>query len=155
MSRNISQSQFDKMPDTGSIGSGPQLTIFYDSTCPLCVSEMQQLRALDSQSQGPDRIAFADIHEEGFRDCYPEIDPQQADRILHGQLADETLLLGLDVTCCAWQLVGRKPWLKVLRWPILRLLADGAYWLFAGNRYRLSWLLTGRRRCSSCELREQ
>ena len=150
--------QDEKMGETANmkpLEANPQLTIFYDGTCPLCVSEMQQLRVLDSQSEGPVRIAFADIYQEGFRDQYPEIDPQQADRILHGRLADGTLLLGLDVSCCAWQLVGRKPWLQVLRWPIVRWLADGAYWLFARNRYRLSWLLTGQRRCRSCELTDR
>ena len=143
------------MPTLQSTEANPQLTIFYDSTCPLCVNEMRQLQALDERSGGAVCIDFEDIYQDGFRDRYPDIDPQQADRILHGQLADGTLLLGLDVTCYAWQLVDRKPWLRVLRWPVIRWLADGAYWLFARNRYRLSWLLTGQRRCRSCELADR
>ncbi len=129
-----------------------ELTIFYDGYCPLCVAEMEQLRHLDDERQGPARLLLEDIHSAGFSQRYPHIDPGAADRILHGQLADGRLIFGLDVTCLAWRLVERKPWLRLLRWPLIRWFADQAYLLFARNRYGISWLLTGQRRCQSCQL---
>ena len=125
-----------------------QLTLFYDSHCPLCLAEMRQLKACDSAG----RIRLADLHAEDFEQHYPHIDRQRAQRILHGELESGELLLGLDVTCTAWSLVGRHRWLALLRWPVLRWLADGAYWLFARYRHGISRLLTGRPRCDSCTI---
>jgi predicted DCC family thiol-disulfide oxidoreductase YuxK len=144
----------DSQTTTSTSAQSAELTIFYDGYCPLCVAEMQQLRRLDDRRPGPPRLLLEDIHSAGFAQRYPHIDPQAADRILHGQLADGRMLMGLDVTCRAWQLVERKPWLKLLRWPLLRWFADQAYFLFARNRYGISWLLTGQRRCQSCQLTE-
>lgn len=124
------------------------LTIFYDSTCPLCAKEMRALRALD-ESQA---LGLVDLHSSEFRENYPYINFDEAMRILHAEM-DGEVLTGLDVTVAAWQAVGKKPWLKVLRWPVVRRVADWAYVLFADNRYRISWLLTGSARCTNdvCE----
>lgn len=124
------------------------LTVFYDGHCPLCVVEMRQLRRLDVDG----KLCLEDIHAADFSARYPDIDPTAADAILHGRYADGMLIFGLDVTHQAWACVGRKPWLAVLRWPLVRPLADRAYLLFARHRYRISWWLTGRRRCVSCAL---
>jgi predicted DCC family thiol-disulfide oxidoreductase YuxK len=125
-----------------------KLTLFYDSHCPLCVAEMRQLKAFDSAG----RLAFADLHAPDFIQRYPHIDQLKACRILHGQLDSGELLLGLDVTCLAWSLVGRHEWLALLRWPIVKPIADAVYLLFARYRYPISWLLTGKSRCHSCSL---
>lgn len=125
------------------------LTLFYDSYCPLCAQEMDELRRLDSRSQNP-RLAFEDIHADDFQSRYPEIDPVAADRILHARYDDGRMIYGLDVTHQAWRLVGKKRWLALLRWPVLRWFADMGYRFFARNRYGISFLLTGRRRCEPC-----
>jgi len=123
-----------------------KLTLFYDSFCPLCVSEVDQLRTLDQQGA----MAFVDIHEEGFRKDWPHIDPDAANRILHAQWDDGTMLYGLDVSAQAWSLVGRHRWLKLLRLPVARWFADLGYRIFARHRYFISYLLTGQRRCERC-----
>ena len=122
------------------------LTLFFDSTCPLCAAEMRQLRSLDTAG----RLCFADIYAEDFATCYPHIDVAAADRYLHGEYADGSMIYGLDVTCGAWRAVDRKRWLLILRWPIIRWFADIAYRLFARNRYTISYLLTGQKRCERC-----
>lgn len=122
------------------------LTLFYDSYCPLCVSEMALLRELDTQH----RLRFEDIHAPDFIQRFPHIDPKAADRILHGEFADGQLIFGLDVTHQSWAAVEKKPWLGVLRWPLVRWFADLAYRLFARHRYTVSYLLTGTRRCERC-----
>lgn len=126
----------------------PALTVFYDGHCPLCVTEMRHLARFDHQRL----LHLQDLHAPGFRQRYPHIDPVAADRILHGQRADGTLLYGLDVTCLAWRLVGRHRWLQVLRWPGIRWVADRAYLGFARYRQGLAYLLTGQARCERCDL---
>ena len=60
------------------------LTIFYDGGCPLCAREMRHLNSLDAAS----KIAYEDIYAANFTERFPHIDQKEADRILHGQLAD-------------------------------------------------------------------
>ena len=124
-----------------------KLTMFYDSLCPLCVAEVQQLQALDKHSA----LQFVDIYGENFRDQWPHIDPVKADKILHAQRADGSMVYGLDVSAEAWALVGKHRWLKLLRLPVIRWISDLAYKVFARHRYTISYLLTGQRRCAVCE----
>ncbi|RRJ83845.1 thiol-disulfide oxidoreductase DCC family protein [Aestuariirhabdus litorea] len=124
-----------------------ELSIYFDSRCPLCVIEMRALKARDTAG----RILLVDIHAEGFSEHHPQVDATRASEILHGIKADGTLLLGLDVSAYAWSLVGRKPWLRWLRrWP-LRGPSNLAYKLFARYRYGISRWLTGRAYCGVCE----
>lgn len=124
------------------------LTIFYDGGCPLCVAEMQHLHRLDLQS----KLGFENIYAKDFTVRFPHIDQQQADRRLHGQAADGTMLFGLDVTYQAWALVGKRQWVAVLRWPVVKQLADIGYLFFARYRYSISRLVTGQSRCESCAI---
>ena len=49
----------------------PELTIFYDGGCPLCVSEMRHLNRRDTEQ----KIALQDIHAEGFAETFPSYRP--------------------------------------------------------------------------------
>lgn len=119
-----------------------KLTLFHDGNCPLCGAEIAQLRKSDRHGL----LCFEDIHAPDFRDRFPHLDPSAADRVLHGQLEDGTMLYGLDVTVRAWTSVGRHRWLRVLRWPLVGRVADLGYRFFARHRHLISLLLTGRRR---------
>ncbi len=125
-----------------------ELTIYYDGMCPLCAIEMRQLRAKDTAKA----IGFLDINAEDFSTTHPHIDPVAASNVLHAEAADGQLLLGLDVTARAWQLVGHHRWVAMLRWPVIKPIADIFYRLFAKHRYRISALLTGKARCESCQI---
>ena len=127
------------------------LKIFYYGGCPLCLSEMKHLMKLDQQQ----KIDLVDINQESFQAKYPNINREKADRILHGQLANGKILLGLDVTHKAWNLVGKGKWIAIIRWPIIRIFADFAYLQFARHRHFLSRLLTGKERCESCSLERE
>ncbi|MCV5638693.1 DCC1-like thiol-disulfide oxidoreductase family protein, partial [Escherichia coli] len=81
--------------------------------------------------------------------AYPQIDPDRANTILHALDNHGNLLLGLDVTYRAWQLVGRGWLYAPLRWQLIRPVADWLYLRFAQNRYRISYWLTGTSRCNS------
>ena len=123
------------------------LTIFYDGYCPLCLMEMDKLKQLDKQQN----ITFVDIQHPSFCKSYPHLDWQSLNARIHGYLQDGRLISGLDVTYLAWKLVG-KGWVYApLRWPVIRWFADIAYNVFAKHRYRISYLLTGKKRCVPCE----
>lgn len=125
----------------------PPLTIFYDGYCPLCLLEMNKLKQLDKHQ----KITFVDIQERSFLIRYPDLDWQLLNARIHGYLADGSLISGLDVTYLAWKLVG-KGWVYApLRWPVISWFADIAYNVFAKHRYRISYLLTGKKRCIPCE----
>ncbi|ATC97018.1 thiol-disulfide oxidoreductase DCC family protein [Pseudoalteromonas tunicata] len=127
-----------------------QLTVFYDGTCPLCVAEMDRLRELNGQN----KLHFADIYMPDFEKQYPSIDVVAANLILHAQWQDGSMIYGLDVTVAAWQQVNKHKWLKILRFPVIKPLADWVYLFFAKNRYSISKLILGQSRCTSnsCEL---
>ena len=127
------------------------LTIFYDSQCPLCMAEMRLLESHNNDK----RLKLIDLHDDNFSKHYPYINKLKAMDILHGELDTGELLLGLDVTCKAWNLVGKHKWLMILRWPIIRILADATYLFFARYRSQISQLLTGKRLCSQCSLQNK
>lgn len=124
------------------------LTIFYDGTCPLCVAEMRSIRRRDKDKQ----ILTVDIHSKEFL-AFPTIDAQRANTILHAIDQDGTLYLGLDAAYQAWNRLGRGWLYAPLRWSMIRPVADVFYLYFARNRYRISYLFTGKTRCESCKIK--
>ena len=128
----------------------PQLTIFYDGSCPLCAIEMRHLKRLNQDN----KLGFVDIMAADFAERFPALDRRALNDRIGAMRADGTMLIGLDVTYEAWRLVG-KGWLYApLRWPLVKPLADRFYLWFAKHRYRISYLLTGQKRCQQCELKK-
>lgn len=125
-----------------------ELKIYYDGGCPLCLAEMKHLLKLDQQK----KLVLIDINQQDFEQKYPHINRREADRILHGELADGSIILGLDVTHKAWSLVGKGKWTAMIRLPIIGAVADFAYLQFARHRHFLSRLITGKERCETCSL---
>lgn len=134
----------DKADNTGRA----ELTLFIDSRCPLCAAEVEQLQSLDTAG----RLRFVDIHHADFAADWPHIDADEADRRLHAQRDDGSMLYGLDVSAEAWSMVGKHRWLRLLRLPVIRLASDLAYRVFARYRYAISYLLTGQARCDVCRM---
>ncbi|KHT62031.1 hypothetical protein RJ45_19995 [Photobacterium gaetbulicola] len=124
------------------------LIVFYDGSCPLCAREMAALKRYDADSA----ILLEDIHQPGFIERFPDINPQAAMQILHGEL-DGQPLYGLDVTYHAWRLVGKKWRVAFLRWWWVKPVADRAYLFFAKHRQQISSLFVRRSRCNnnSCD----
>lgn len=125
-----------------------ELKIYYDGGCPLCLAEMKHLLKLDQQK----KLVLIDINQQDFEQKYPHINRREADRILHGELADGSIILGLDVTHKAWSLVGKGKWTAMIRLPIIGSVADFAYLQFARHRHFLSRLITGKEHCETCSL---
>ena len=110
------------------------LRVYYDGLCPLCTREINHIKRLDKQGS----LEMQDINASDFEQRFPHIDPIKADRILHGELPDGRIILGLDVTCMAWALVGKGHWFAFMRWPLVKPIADRAYLFFARHRHRVS-----------------
>ncbi|QNM96440.1 thiol-disulfide oxidoreductase DCC family protein [Chitinimonas koreensis] len=110
------------------------LTLFYDSRCPLCVAEMRRLAGRDRAG----RLAFRDMHGEGFDAAAYGTTLAAMDAELHGVDASGRLLVGIDCIAAAYRAVGRG-WLV---WPLTvgwsKPLWRRAYRWFARNRYRAS-----------------
>ncbi|MBY6185111.1 DUF393 domain-containing protein [Marinobacter hydrocarbonoclasticus] len=123
-----------------------QLTLFYDSQCPLCRQEIQALRQRDPLN----RLRFEDLHATDLQQRYPDIDLPRAHAVLHGLTQDGRWLTGLDVTHAAWSLVGLGHLTAPLRWRPVRPFADLAYRLFARYRRPLGRWFAGNNGCDVC-----
>lgn len=125
-------------------------TIFYDGQCPLCMKEMDQLKKHNADGN----LLFVDIMQSDFDTQYPHLDWQALNERIHGICDDGTVLIGLDATHRAWSEVG-KGWLYApLRWPVIKYFADKAYLVFARHRYKISYWLTGKKRCeTNCKVK--
>lgn len=128
----------------------PQLTIFYDGGCPLCAIEMRHLQRLNRDG----RLGFEDIMAADFNERFPALEWQALNERIHAMQPDGSMLTGLDVTYEAWRLVGRGWLYAPLRWPLVKPVADRFYLWFAKHRYRISFWLTGQKRCQQCELKK-
>lgn len=125
-------------------------TIFYDGQCPLCAIEMKHLQKKNTQG----KLAFVDIMSEDFSTQYPSLDWHALNERIHGMTQDGTMLIGLDATHRAWSEVGRGWLYAPLRWPGIRFFADKLYLVFAKNRYKVSYWLTGKKRCeTNCKVK--
>jgi len=127
------------------------LTIFYDGQCPLCMSEMDLLKKHNHKNQ----LKLVDLHHDEFNEKYPYINKSRAMNMLHGELDTGEILLGLDVTCIAWKLVGKHKWLMILRWPGVRFLSDAVYLFFARYRNQISYVFSGKKPCKQCTIDKQ
>ncbi|SMF47580.1 Predicted thiol-disulfide oxidoreductase YuxK, DCC family [Alteromonadaceae bacterium Bs31] len=126
------------------------LSIYYDSQCPLCVSEMKSLKKRDEHGV----ILLEDLHEPEFALRHPGIEITKALQVLHGATSDGKMLLGLDVSAYAWKAVAPKSFnsrlFGLLRSRYFRGISDLAYRFFARHRYTISFVFTGKKRCERC-----
>lgn len=109
------------------------LKIFFDGACPLCNTEMQSLKKHDDKNV----ITLVDLQNKDFETLYPDINVNNALKILHGHYEGK-LLLGLEVTHRAWTLVGKGAWVAPLNWPIFKTLFHWVYLVIARYRHPIS-----------------
>lgn len=112
----------------------PELTLYYDGQCPLCLAEVEFLQSRNTRGE----LAFVDITQTGFETSGHNISCEAAMAQIHGRTADGQLLIGVPVFAMAYKL-AKLPflaWLLSRRWllPVLQ----PAYVLFAKHRQTLS-----------------
>jgi predicted DCC family thiol-disulfide oxidoreductase YuxK len=103
-------------------------TLFYDSRCPLCLREVRILKKLSG-----DGLALADIHSSADQPG----EPTQLLKltVLHLKTAQGEWLTGVDATVRAWSHTRFGFLFKTLRWPLIGVLADWCYGIWARRRY--------------------
>ncbi|BBW93558.1 thiol-disulfide oxidoreductase [Pseudoalteromonas sp. PS1M3] len=121
------------------------MIIFYDGNCPLCSTEMQQLKQADKHSL----ITLEDLNAADFSERYRHINKNQALTYLQAQLKNGEIIYGLDVTYQAWKTVEKHRWLKLFRLPVIRIFADWGYIFFAKHRHSISRLLMPNTQCNN------
>lgn len=112
----------------------PELTMYYDGQCPLCIAEVEFLQTRNTQGE----LAFVDITQTGFENAGHNISCEAAMAQIHGRTADGQVLVGVPVFAMAYKL-AKLPvlsWLLSRRWlmPVLQ----PSYVLFAKHRQTLS-----------------
>ena len=123
----------------------PQLTLYFDGKCPVCLKFADLLSGADRDG----RLAFVDITDATFDPALLATDMDALNRALHGRRANGTMVIGIDAICAAYELVGLSWMTLPLRLPLVRTLAIPGYLGFARHRQLVSRLLGLRR--TACE----
>ena len=109
------------------------LTLYFDSSCPLCSTEMGELKRRDAQGM----LIFADIFAPGFTCPLPGVQQQDLLRLMHARRADGQVVTGVEAFRLAYAGIGVH-WVDfVTRLPLLKQLAEWGYPVLARNRYKL------------------
>ena len=114
--------------------SKPELTLYYDGKCPLCVAEIDFLQSRNVQG----KLAFVDVTQDGFEALGHNISCEAAMAQIHGCTADGQVLVGVPVFASAYRLAELPllAWLLSRKW--LMPLLQPAYVLFAKHRQAIS-----------------
>ena len=119
------------------LGRGPQVTVWFDGACPLCIREIALMRRLDRRG----RIAFVDVAE---RDA-PQQCPISRDALLARFHARENgkLLSGAAAFAAMWRAIPLlRPVGELARVPGATWLLERVYGGFLKVRPRIqSWMI--------------
>jgi predicted DCC family thiol-disulfide oxidoreductase YuxK len=118
----------------------PELTLYYDGSCPLCMAEVAFLESRNTQGQ----LAFVDVTHTEFQSNVHGISCEAAMAQIHGRTAEGRVLIGVPVFAMAYKLAK----LPVLAWllsrPWLTPVLQPAYVWFAKHRQTISkWIGPG------------
>lgn len=112
----------------------PELTLYYDGQCPLCLAEVHFLQTRNGQG----RLGFVDVAQPDFDGTAHRIACDAAMAQIHGRLANGDTLVGVPVFAHAYRLAN----LPILAWilsrPWLQPMLRPAYVWFAKHRHTLS-----------------
>lgn len=114
-----------------------EVTIFYDASCPICVSEMKVLR-VDLPSAN-----FINVLNTEQMAAYPEIIVTECLRDLHVIDKDGELRIAVDANLYLKELTGQDKYLKFYKIPIFRNFADIHYKVSTFYRYCVTRFITG------------
>ena len=127
------------MTETPVTYSSPDLTVFYDGSCPLCCREIAGYRR---------RVASVRTRWTDVSACTPEALPegltrQEALARFHVQRADGALISGAGAFAELWAHTPGFRWLGFMaRLPMIHGVLDRAYGTFLGWRPVLQQLLS-------------
>lgn len=120
------------------------IEVFYDGACPLCMREVDFLRALNRKG----RIRFTDISGPLFTPSDYGKTLESFMVSIQGRLSSGQWIEGVEVFRQLYAAVGFGPLVALSRLPGISWVLDRAYAVFARNRLRL----TGRCSEGACEV---
>ena len=109
-----------------------QFTLFYDGLCPVCSREIAWLMRKNKHGW----LGFQDINDAGFDPALYGKTQAELMAEMHGVYPDGLIVKGMDVFRAAYSEAGWDWLVAPTGWPLLKLLFDRLYRLFA--KYRLS-----------------
>ena len=124
---------------------GPQLTVYYNTRCPVCNAGIDWRRNRLVQAARTGIIDFRDINREPDVLARFGAGLEDVRRRLHAVDADGRLYVGADCAIAIWQVTPGDAWLaRLLGLPLIRPLARIAYdrfadLLYAWNRRKGHW----------------
>jgi predicted DCC family thiol-disulfide oxidoreductase YuxK len=132
------------------------LTIYYDASCPLCMSEMSNLMLRNREG----RVNFVDASDPAFESPLPGCDRAELMRVIYAQTADGRVLQGVAALRAVYAAVGLGWVLAPTAWPLLRQLADVAYPWVARHRHHVPralvrWIFEGAARRAALQAAHQ
>ena len=101
--------------------------LYYDGHCPLCSIEMRHLK-----QHKRDSLTLTDIHQAAHLNQKTKRDFLTR---LHLRKPDGEMLSGLDASVYAWQQTRFGFLWSLLRWPLVKPLADVVYDKWAKRRF--------------------
>jgi predicted DCC family thiol-disulfide oxidoreductase YuxK len=110
-----------------------ELTVLYDGTCALCRASVARVRRIDPRG----RIELMDLHDDGVRARFPQVNLDEAMRLMQAVDRNGRVYSGVD----GWARIGLAlPGWNLLAWlllvPGIRFVAQRIYAWIARNRYR-------------------
>ena len=119
--------------------------LLYDSECPFCRLEVDWLKRRDRDG----RLEVEDISAEGFDPSRYGLTTERVHARLHGVLPDGTVTEGMASIRHSYRAVGLGWMFAWTAWPVLSVLANLGYRIFARYRVPLGRLF-GRRCTDAC-----
>ena len=111
----------------------PEVTVWYDSECPLCTREIALMKRLDRRRA----IDFVDLY--GARDC--PVDPDELLRRFHAREHGQPVVSGAAAFAAMWRAIPvLRPLGLLAKFPPVLWLLEGAYRVFLLLRPRLQRL---------------
>lgn len=113
-----------------------QVKLLYDGECPLCVKEVNFLRAKDA---GRGLVEFVDIAAADYDPAqHGGVDFETAMGRIHAVLADGSVIKNVEVFRRVYEVLGMGWIYAITRVPVVGALADGLYGIWAAWRLRLT-----------------
>jgi predicted DCC family thiol-disulfide oxidoreductase YuxK len=113
------------------------LTIYYESACTLCNSEMTNLRLRNTAGL----LRFIDVSDPAFNTPPPGTRKEDLLALIHAVCGDGRVIRGVEVFRLAYAAVGLDWVRRALSLPLLRGLAERGYPWVARHRHRIPrWL---------------
>lgn len=114
-----------------SLAKNPKLKIYFDGLCPLCLTEINHYRKVDTAGL----IQFVDISLPTFDAKAEGLDNDAVNRSFHAKTDDGQIITGVDAFVKIWQVLQIFSWLQYLaRFPVTRPFFLMGYAVFARIR---------------------